>query len=494
MNQSDTHTDRSPSRRDVLTCFVGGATALAGCSTTKNDSSTDTTNRLTSTPSPSPTDSTSPTGDGKETSNSPALITLSTNGDRFRAIRTASDDVLYRSDDAQAVLQRALNNVSEGGTVRLRDGVYPIPRPDLVIPSHVRLEGAGIGRSILKMAEGLNGAAKPLVRFTRTTEGAELADVSIDGNESNNRSIDTFPDSPPGHGVIVSGTNNTVENVAVHDTIRSNVVVAGTDLTLRSLELADAATDHWLYVTDAERCTIRDVTATGFARASGIVFGTNGRTCRENTLVDVVIEAARPTPYYEGDPETRGRFPNRAVNLRDVGTASDNTVKNVTVRDPQHPEGYGQQVSIAQPEATLRNLQYTGPAGFWAQLVTVGTRRRGGRGTTLENVSIQVTRTFDRRQRTRAIVASRAPDVTIEALQIDGATGVGLQGVLFDGEFRTVSENSLRDATLETAGPVIVADGSKHPVTDLALVNVTDVRDTGVKERGEVTYTARDVN
>lgn len=484
----------SASRRELLTYVAGGTTALAGCITTGNEEPTPgIAERSIRTRTQSPTNVDTQVRDEPQTPTAPETIVVGVQGDRYRASRARTDDVLYRSENAQRVLQQALDVARAGGEVRLRDGVYPIPRPDLVIPSKIRLAGAGVDRSTIKMAGGLNGAAKPLVRFTRNTVGAKLADVTLDGNESNNRSIEPFPDSPPGHGLIVNGADNTVENVAVRDTIRSNVVVAGSNLTLRSLELANAATDHWLYVTDAERCSVRDVTASGFARAGGIVFGTNGRTCRRNTLRDVVIEEARTTPFYEGDPETRERFPNRAITLRDVGTAAHNTIQNLTVRNPRHPEGYGQQISIAQADSTLRNFRYTGPAGFWSRLVTIGTRRRGGRRTTLDGISIRVTRASDRQHRTRAILASRASNVTIEALEIRGATGVGLQGVLFDGEFRPVSDNVLRNATLETAGSVIVADGSKHPVTDLTLANVTDVGDTGVTQYGEVTYTAKDI-
>lgn len=486
---------QSASRRELLAYVIGGTTALAGCTSSENDESspkaTKGTNR---TSSPSPADGDDQTSDVGQTSTAPERVVVSVQGDSYRATAVRTDNVLFQSENPQAVLQQALDVTVDGGEVLLRDGTYTIPHPDLVIPSHVRLEGAGTERSILKMAAGLNGTAKPLVRFTKTTEGAELANLGIDGNESSNRSIALFPDSPPGHGLIVNGENNVVENVAVHDTIRSNVVVAGSDHHLRSLELANAATDHWLYVTGAERCTIQGVTATGFARAGGIVFGTNGRTCRRNTLTDVDITASRPTPYYEGDPETRERFPNHALVLRGVGDAASNTVENLTVRDPQHPEGYGQQITIVQPDATLRNVQYTGPAGFWSRLVTVGTGRGGAAGTTIQDISVRVTQAFDREHRTRAILASHASDVTVDTLDVRGATGVGLQGLLFDGEFRPVAANVLRDATIETSGSVIVADGSKHPVTELALVDVTDIGNTGITERGEVTYKTRDID
>lgn len=368
---------------------------------------------------------------------------------------------------------------------------FELRQSTLVVNSEIELVGAGAGETVLRLADGVNNDAVPHVAIAPSVSGARLADIEIDGNESNNRAIEPFPNHPPAHGILLNGENNTIENVAVHDTIASNIVVNGQQCTAQNLQLSNSAADHWLYITDAEQCTISDVTTGGFARGSGIVFSVTDRTCRHNTLSNVTISGTTTTPMQHSNPGIRGRFPVFALNFRDVGTARNNTAENVTISNPGQARGH--QVFVAQPTATLDGLSYTGPVGGWSSFLRIGSPERGSAGTSISAVTIEPSALVAQGASTPCVVRSASSDVTLTNLEVSGCNGANLCGVVFDGQYRRVRSNTLANSSLETERAVVVADGTTHPVSGIELENVEDVSGSGIQERGETSFTSRDL-
>ncbi len=493
-------------RRSVLALSGGVVGTLAGCTTDSSTNSptshgstqttkppttrtrTPTTTELTT---ETPTTTEAKTETSTTTTSASDLITVTKSGGRIRAQHGENGEEVASEDDARTVIQRAIHSVRGGGTVRLSAETFELRQSTLVVNSEIDLVGAGVGETVLKLADGVNKDAVPHVAFAPSASGARLADIEIDGNESNNRSIESFPNHPAAHGILLNGTDNSIENVAVHDTIASNLVVNGKRCTVQNVRLANSAADHWLYVTDAEHCTISDVTAGGFARGSGIVFSVTDRTCRHNTLSNVTISGATTTPMQHDNPGIRGRFPVFAVNLRDVGTAKDNTISNLSISNSNQP--YGHQVLVAQPATTLEKVSYTGPIGGWRSFLRIGSPKRGSAGTSISDVTVEPTALVERGASTPCVVRSASSDVTLSNIDVTGCNGANLRGVVFDGEHRQVQNNTLADSSLETEGPVVVADGTTHPVTGIEIEDVEDVTGSGIRTKGDTSLSSKDL-
>ncbi len=412
---------------------------------------------------------------------------------------------IARGTDAVPVVQAAIDAAAShpGETaVHVLEGEYTVRSGIVTVRSEVALVGAGIGETVFRMADGRNEDADPLVMTPSGVQDAAIRHLEIHGNERNNRDIPPFPDSPNGHGLEIGGTGVVVEDVYVHDTVRSNIVLRGRGCSVRSIRVGNSATDHWLYFTDAENCTVEDVRASGFARGGGIVFGVGERTVHGNTLSDVVVEGTTTTPRAEGDTtdlRPRDYFPKHVVIFRAAPNAADNTVTHLVVRDPGHRSGHV--VFLGHPGASLRNYEYAGPAGYYPQVVRIGSAAGGVPGAAVRHVHLTVTdpvRENGARFREAgvskpAVIASRSSDVVIEDVEIEGAVGASLRGVLFTGAHRRVEENTLTGARIEAVGPAVVADGREHPIRGLELLSVTDIQCSGVSILGDVDLAEEDV-
>lgn len=426
----------------------------------------------------------------------PATYVVEKQGDTVEARVQSSDAVVASGTNARRIIQAALDEVELGGVVHIKGGTYITDAERIRIKTdEVEVKGDGVGNTILKMAAGINEKARPIVALQEGTTQSTLRDIEINGNESENRDIARYPDSPPGHGLIVNGERNTVEDVYVHDTIRSNIVVNGERCELSSLRLKNSTTDHWLYITDGDNCTVEDVHASGFSRTGGIVFGVGERTCRNNTVSNVTIEKADTTPAYEKDQvefQNLGQYyPLQAITYRSGPNVSNNTVEDITIRTPQHEAGHT--IHMLHPGATLRALTYEGPVGLFPEFLTIGTRKGGAPGAVVDDVTIRVTDTVDRGANITPVIESHSSDATLQAVDIHNALGSNVRGIAFDGEHRPVDSNLAKDVRIESGGHAVIADGRDNGVTELALRNVTDVRCSGIETEGEVSFAEKDV-
>lgn len=423
----------------------------------------------------------------------PSYIVAKKDG-AVRGYNTANQSEEISGEIANQVIQEAINRLSSG-SVFVRAGEYEIGPEGISLQSNIRLIGSGRGATILRLQDGINGRrgeiSSPVIRVGQNVENVTIAHLEVDGNESGNRGVPPFPQSPHHHGIIIQGhepqvpeaekpSNVTVRDVSVHDTVRSNVVLAGRNCELENLWLANSATDHWLYLAGATNCTIRNVHASGFARTSGIVFGVGERRAYGTTLSDITISNLARTPYPNDQPsDFRGEYPVRAIVMRaSSGNAHDNTVKDLRIRIPEAESGSS--IFVVEPNTRIQNVSYRGPVGLDAIVVVDS----AANGTSIKNSNIELTKSG--KLGMRGVIRVSAPDVTVTDADID-ATGVGSFAGIHIGEGpRPVARNVFRDIRISTDGPVVRVNAGGYGVPDLFLESVFDRTDRGTVGLDEI--------
>lgn len=416
----------------------------------------------------------------------PSYIVSERDGE-IKAYHTGTQSEEISGPIANRVIQQAINRLS-AGTVFIRSGEYEIGPRGISLQSNIRLVGEGREATVLRLQDGIDGRrgeiSSPVIRVGQHVENVTIAHLEIDGNESGNRGVPPYPQSPHHHGILIHGdeaqvpesekpANVSVRDVSVHDTVRSNIVLAGRDCELENLWLANSATDHWLYLGGATNCNVRGVHATGFARTSGIVFGVGERRAYGTTLSDVTISNLVRTPYPNDRPSGfAGEFPVRAITMRESsGNAHDNTIRDLRIRIPEAESGAS--IAVAEPNTRIQNLSYQGPVGNDAIVVV----NAAGDGTTVRDADIELTSTGEFGM--RGVIRISAPDVTVSDVDID-ATGAGEFAGIHIGEGpRPVARTVLRDLRLTTDGPVIRVNSGEHGVPELFVESVFDRNDRG---------------
>jgi len=479
-------------RRDLLRVGVFcGVVATAGCgdddrSDTEDENDTDESETETGTED-TPTE-TELTGDSDH-------VTVSSEGGTVTAIVESTEETVRQGADSRAVIQAALEHV-EGGTVRLDPGTYTIVGEPLVAQSGVTLEGAGPSESVLQLGDELHDDAHNVLFADGGSEsdpGVAIRELTIDGNEAANREIDPYPDVPPASGIIVQGDGVTVTNLRVRDTIRSNVVLEGTNSELRELELSNSATDHWIYLADAVSCTVEDVHASGFIRGGGIVFGTSGQTCRNNAVRNVSIENVTAPPHEDTLPSDslNREFPLLIATFRSDGDVGGNTLSNLAVGPPDGP--FNHRIVVAQPDATLSGVTFEGPVGYTHNVVQVGAPRETSnvQGTLIENVTLEVTDSGDRSN--PAVIEILDSGVNVKDTEVQGPVERHI-GVSIDGRYRSVRDVRLQDITVNTERAALVVEGHENPVSELSVDSFVDVAESGVETSGDVSFEVREID
>lgn len=500
-------------RRGFLAGAAAALTSLAGCGDAKDGSTAEgprggTTAQSTGTGAPSvpPHDHAGPdTGGGAlapecitvtELEQSASFVVYEREG-RVRALDAETQRERFSDGDARTVIQSAIDELAPGGVVYLKSGTYRVGPESIKPRTGTSIVGEGMGATTLKVKDGLDEDADGfyVIHVDRGVERASIANLEIDGNESNNRDVPPYPDSPHSHGISIEGgpasmpadekpARVSVRNVYVHDTIRSNVVVTGRHCELENLWLANSATDHWLYVAGGENCELRGVHASGFARASGVVFGVGERPARHNVLSGLVVEDATTTPYQNDEPDgLAGRYPVAAVVLRrSSGNAHHNALRDVRI----HPSstGDGHSLDVFQPDTSIQRVSYRGgvPAGGVVEV------RPSAVGTTVRDATFDVRSDGD-----WPVCRSRSADVTFENVRITADRSGSVRGFDLNGTARAVDRNTIRDARVETGGAALGAFGRDNGVRDLFVQNFHDLADAGVVTAGAVEFVRRGV-
>lgn len=418
-----------------------------------------------------------------------------------RALDGTTGTEAFSDTDAATVIQQAINDLDHG-TIRLAAGEYRISEGGIHLASGIRLVGEGRGATVLKLADGVNGrrgdGGSSIINVGGGTSDVTIADMELDGNESNNRDVPPYPMSPQTHGIYIHGSgprvpedrkpsNVVVRNVSVHDTIRSNIVLAGRECVLEDVWLANSATDHWLYMAGASHCTVRGLHASGFARAEGIVLGVGQRHCFGNTLSDVTISDISETPYANDEPSgLGGRYPVRSIIFRPPRPdgSQDNTLRDVDIRLPDAP--VGQTISVHQPNTRVRGLTYRGPAGTGG-IVHFGRRARGS---ALREASFDVgdAEGIDG----QPVVGIAADSATAAQVVIEDDRTTANPAVRVVTPEEPISGVTLRDVAVTASGAALdVRTGAE--ITELFVENYRDRDDGGVVVDGDVSFSRRGV-
>lgn len=410
-----------------------------------------------------------------------------------RAFDCAAETERFSGEDATAVIQSAVDEL-DAGTIFVRSGTYEIgPAEDswlggILLHSDIRIVGEGPGATIFKLKDDINGRrgeirASPFA-ISEYTSRVAIENLEIDGNESNNRDIPPYPLAPHHHGIVITGESEQVpedrkpsdillRNLYIHDTVRSNIVVAGRNCELENLWLANSATDHWLYLGGATNCNIRNVHMSGFARAEGIVFGVGRRRCYGNTLSDVTFSNFVETPYQNDAPEgIGGRYPLLAISLRhSSGFAHHNTVRDVRIRLDDAP--HSSAIPNYQPNTRLQNIDYVGPVDrgplIW--------NNPPAQQTSIEHLSVEITDVLD--DGAGSIVLNEAPDFSITDSTLVTPGNDDIEGVRLSEGARPVARNVMRQCRIATGGPVLRVNRGQHGVPDLLVDGLFDVNDRG---------------
>ena len=164
--------------------------------------------------------------------------------------------------DATPVLQRMLKAAEARGkgTIKLPAGRFRLEKA-LVLPANVRLEGEGIDRTTLFMADGKAGHVVSI-----PYGWAQVADLTIDGNETGRR-------GKIGHNIRLRGDNVLIERVRVLNAASYGIAVAqkyySRKVTIRDVVIENAGADGIDIKNDlgrTEDTLIQNVTVKGFGR------------------------------------------------------------------------------------------------------------------------------------------------------------------------------------------------------------------------------------
>jgi hypothetical protein len=168
--------------------------------------------------------------------------------EKFRALDCETETEAFSDEEATTVIQQAIDAL-DAGAILVKQGEYRVGPEEIRLDSNVRLVGEGRGATTLKLKGGINGRRgeirSSILHVGETVSNVTIANLEIDGNESNNRDVPPYPMSPHHHGIVIHGSgsqvpedrkpsNVAVRNVSVHDTVRSNVVLAGRDCVLET--------------------------------------------------------------------------------------------------------------------------------------------------------------------------------------------------------------------------------------------------------------------
>lgn len=426
---------------------------------------------------------------------------------KVRALNGETEREEFSGGAVSTILQQVIDEVGgengPGGTIFLRSGVYRTDANEIALQSNVHLVGEGPGATILKLKDGVNGTRgqkrATVLNVRENVHDVTIRDLEIDGNESNNRGVPPYPMSPHHHGIMIHGSspkvpesrkpaNILVKNVYVHDTVRSNIVLAGRNCRLENLTLENSATDHWLYMGGATNCVVDGIHASGFARTEGIVLGTEGRRCSGNTVSNVKISRIEETPYQNDEPKGfKGRYPIMSFSLRpgEGDLRYDNTIQNVDVSLPDAKAG--QTFVIGHPNTQLENVNYRGPNGQWGVVSLLPKAT----GTRVENASLQVAGTG--RTQGGPIVQVNPSNAALDGVTINDAQSKGMSGIVVVPSESAIHHMTVRDTTINTADSALVFNGSHNSMQNLVVDNVFDEGGSGIKTVGDVQFAQRNV-
>lgn len=269
------------------------------------------------------------------------------NGSYYEAINGSTGKISYGGSgdaggvtgtNAGAVIQSAIDaiyNVASGTVILVPSTTFFFYGEQLPLIMRDLVDFKGTDWStVLKLRNGENQNAATFIKFQNNARKIKISDLQIDGNQVNNdlNWADRMS-SPTAHGIWFgddSGqatmTNCRVNNVYIHDTVRSNIVFGGLNCTLSNSLLENSLCDHQLYMASPVNCWVDKVLMRGFF-ANEVVpwaYDAEQTTMQNCTIKDLV---ANPNSYVQ--PWVI-RFRSGGVG---AGAWEDNKIEGCIIRD-----------------------------------------------------------------------------------------------------------------------------------------------------------------
>ena len=197
--------------------------------------------------------------------------------------------------DATATISKAL---STGKSVYIPEGIYIVKGGILYTRPKQVLKGDGIGKTILKLQDNAGASRLTIIEMSADSQ---IVDIEIDGNYQNNIADigewKVHTDSPFAQGVYTGryctngnvgiGANRaSINNVYCHDTIRSNFVFTGSQISVGTIRAHNSACDHHLYFTGSKKVSIQSAYCSGETTSSSVAFSTPPRAVCEDTIIN----------------------------------------------------------------------------------------------------------------------------------------------------------------------------------------------------------------
>jgi hypothetical protein len=255
---------------------------------------------------------------------------------------TGLESGLLDKKDVTRALQQSLNAAAKKtnkGLVQLPPGrfaIQPLPNENaaLVLPSGIRLQGAGIDRTIISMAENAFGHL-----INAPYGNIEIAELTIDGNAPNRQ-------GQIGHNLRVEGDNILIENLKLINSASYGIGIGqrrfARNVIVRNVEIEGAGADGIDIkntLSRTENIRIDNVHVRGFAlrtrrRQAGVDL--RGLCQVENiriTDVPAGCDGLRFRPGEAGQVNGPGAHGSKGARISVSGTAGMGTGVSVVARD-----------------------------------------------------------------------------------------------------------------------------------------------------------------
>ncbi|AOS44850.1 Pectate lyase superfamily protein [Lacunisphaera limnophila] len=161
------------------------------------------------------------------------------------------------ADDTAALLQGVAAVAKDGGTLWVPPGDYKITG-DIIVPSAVTIQGAGMWHTTFAGDEALYAQAGRRVRFKLTGTGMRLADFAIFGH------LNYRNDQEPNDGIVGAGcTDAVVSRIWIEHTKAGVWVYNGVNLLIEGCRFRNLLADGVNFCVGTSRAVVDNCTARG---------------------------------------------------------------------------------------------------------------------------------------------------------------------------------------------------------------------------------------
>ena len=239
------------------------------------------------------------------------------------------------ADDATAI-NDAIDSVSSlgGGIVIFPENHTFILEGRILKKTDVSLVGYG---AIIKLQDGLNTDAVSLIECEAGDHaGTGIYGLELDGNVDNNLSYE-FADAghgiftaeaTPGTGAVVGTAENvTIQDVYIHDVLRSLIVAGGKGHLINNVRLENSFLDHFLYFSASQNCIANNILMTGYCGGGSMI--TFALASPEDSPLESKNNIVNNVNIKDIVLDKEGDYPGVYVQFRD--STFNNVINNLTI-------------------------------------------------------------------------------------------------------------------------------------------------------------------